>query len=116
MILWFSKPVFYDILCFIILARTKSWNIRVPDVLVYTEVRTEYSERSVNCMVAVTQQSMWNVMERLPEEKRRQVFNFAISLDQEDEGPTGDAFLAKIDRGIAQKNAGTLQYHELIED
>lgn len=67
-------------------------------------------------MTAVTQQSMWNVMERLPEEKRMQVFNFAISLDQTGDGPTGDAFLAKIDRGIAQKDAGELQYHELIED
>ena len=67
-------------------------------------------------MTCVTQESMWHVMECLPEEKRLQVFNFAVSLTQAEEGPTGDAFLAKIDRGIAQKNAGGLHYHELIED
>ena len=33
-------------------------------------------------MVAVTQQSMWNVMESLPEEKKQQVFDFAISLKE----------------------------------
>ena len=67
-------------------------------------------------MTTVTQQSMWNVMKRLPEEKRQQVFNFAISLERGNAEPIGNAFLAKIDRGIAQKNAGKLQYHELIED
>ena len=34
-------------------------------------------------MVAVTQQSMWNVMESLPEEQKVQVYNFAISLKSE---------------------------------
>ncbi len=67
-------------------------------------------------MAAVTQQSMWNVIKDYPESKKQQVFNFAISLSQSEDTPSGDAFLAKIDRGIAQKNAGTLQEHELIED
>ena len=33
-------------------------------------------------MVAVTQQSMWNVVEPLTEEKRLQVYNFAIKLNE----------------------------------
>ena len=67
-------------------------------------------------MTAVTQQSMWNIIKDYSESKKQQVFNFAISLNQSEDTPTGDAFLAKIDRGIAQKDAGTLQEHELIED
>ena len=31
-------------------------------------------------MLAVTQQSMWNVVEPLTEEKRREVYNFAVKL------------------------------------
>ncbi len=67
-------------------------------------------------MVAVTQQSLWDVMKDYSESKKQQVFNFAISLGKSEESPTGDAFLAKIDRGIAQKNSDELQYHDLIED
>ena len=33
-------------------------------------------------MVAVTQQSMWNVMEPLTEEKKLQVYNVAIKLNE----------------------------------
>ena len=33
-------------------------------------------------MVAVTQQSMWDVVEPLTEEKRLQVYNFAIKLNE----------------------------------
>ena len=67
-------------------------------------------------MTAVTQQSIWKAIEPLSEEQRVKVYNFAISLNQSEDAPVGDAFLAKIDRGIAQKNAGTLQEHALIED
>ena len=67
-------------------------------------------------MAAITQQSMWSVIEPLTEEKKRQVYNFAIRLNEPEDALSGAAFLAKIDRGIEQKNAGKLQYHELIED
>ena len=33
-------------------------------------------------MTAVTQQSIWNVLEPLPEEKKRLVMNFAITLKE----------------------------------
>ena len=32
-------------------------------------------------MAAVTQQSIWDVMERLDEEKKRKVYNFAVYLN-----------------------------------
>ena len=55
-------------------------------------------EKGDNLMVAVTQQSMWNIIKDYPESKKQQVFNFAISLNQSEDTPTGDAFLSKIDR------------------
>lgn len=67
-------------------------------------------------MAAVTQQALWNVMKDYSESKKQQVLNFALSLGESEGSPTGDDFLTKIDRGIAQKNAGELQYHDLIED
>lgn len=50
-------------------------------------------------MVAVTQQSMWDVMESLPDEQRLQVYNFAVSLKpKKSEADRMSSFEADMDR------------------
>ena len=49
-------------------------------------------------MTAVTQQSIWNVLEPLPEEKKRLVMNFAITLK---EPTTEEAIIDMADQAAA---------------
>ena len=51
-------------------------------------------------MTAVTQQAMWNVMEPLPEEKKRLVMNYAITL-KESETNTEDQIIDIADQAAA---------------
>ena len=65
-------------------------------------------------MVAVTQQSMWNVMEPLTEEKKQLVMNFAITL-KEPETNTEDRIIDIADQA-ATATSVRLTHDEVFGD
>lgn len=65
-------------------------------------------------MVAVTQQSMWDVMEALPEEKKQLGMNFDITL-KEPETNTGDEIIDIADQAAAMTSV-RLTLDEVLGD
>ena len=65
-------------------------------------------------IVAVTQQSMWNVMEPLTEEKKQLVMNFAITL-KEPETNTEDRIIDIADQAAAATSV-RLTHDEVFGD
>lgn len=64
--------------------------------------------------MTATRQRAMNILRLMPESEVERFVSLNIHYEQEESSENAE-YLAKIDRGIAQKNAGKLQYHDLID-